>query len=1793
MPQLIVPAITAIGSFLGSTAFAVGTYAVTWGTILKTTVSAISLISALGKKAPEAIGAPGRNLTVDLDANAPRQVVYGRAALAGHRSFADCYAENQKMGFVYSLSQGECVGLHSVILDDTTVTLSGTQVSTAPWTNLVRFQTENGASSAAAFSSLVSASPFYTTAMRGRGIAKVFMEVDYDEDMLAGGFPQALFIWDGVKVYDPRKDGTRGGTGAHRIDDPATWDGAGYDNPALQALHYIHGIFQGGQKVFGLGVPASMIDFAAFAAAANVCDAVVSGAKRYTSGGVVRDNDDREGVLAAFGAAMGGAVWESAGLFTCYAGAAQASVMTLTDADLAGGIEFLPTSPFRAKVNTLRGKFTDPARDWRANSTAPVTSAAYVTEDGDEIISDEHAVMLATSAAVIHRLTRLELANRREPRTYRARWKPKTAILSEGDCVTVNSGELGVNEKARVIEFALDQDGFAQMTLRTETDAKYTAADDFTQDMPTFERINRYDPRETITPVAGDWSVAAATVSEGESTLPTLEVSGGVANKLVGSVIVEYRRAGDSGWTVWNEGRRRDAMAFSITGVAANTEYEVAVSYRNASGVLGGRTVIGQAVTGVLVSNDVVAVAGTPAADLLADVAESLTGARDLIAALDAEAETALAAGQALLDALAEPGSSAADLSSVLAEEKARLNTRADQANVRTERLENPSGNLIFDPQLALGPADWRQTPGVQPFTRETAQGRALFIRSGAAGSGVAVRAIYKQRKAAIAGERIEVGVEADAAGVAGSPVLELVSYDSGGTAISTQTLALSTGFVRSTDFFDLPTNTAEIELAVRFTSTSAGVVEGFIRRPLWRRAEPGQTAATEYSTTQPEALGRLVEERIASAREVSRATRLLLQNRDLRAKYDELVISQVDGGSALVTRIETLESSNATLSASINSLATTVATGNLGQARQIDQLRVSTNSANAIPNSNLILGPDNWTGSPTPPRVALEDGKRALVWNGPAAGAGQVARWRLDTAFPVRGGQKLEASAAFKVSGVASVALRVVWFDADMVEGDTVEADTGSPASFARLGDYDLTAPTSARYAKLEITVTASGAGAGRALATEFILTAPLEGQSALTAYTPQINSAREAVAISGRQASARQASFERHLVFQAVGARLAISQEAVAREAQDGVLGQLITTLDGAYKTADAALQTQVDARATNTRVDTVEAGAASSLSSTATAIRAELAAADAALQTDINSRATAAALTQAVSDAASARASQATTLRAEFAAADATLQTDIDTKATIASLNTAVSDAASARASLGTTIRAEFAAADATLQTDINTRATVTQLNTAVSDAAGARATLGAAIRAEFAAADAGLQTQVNTKASVTYVNEAVGDEESARATAVAALDAAYKAADATLQTQVNARATTTYVDSAIATEASSRASAIAAQETAYEAADAALQTDVNTRATTTALNQAVSDATSARAALLTQITAAYEAADASLQTQVNTKATVTQLNDAVATEAGARASADTTLQTNINGVSSTATSALSIANTANGKLTGRWGVVFDLDGRVTSAALFDDGTTRAFNLAVDVFTVEGVQPFSYDSVSGVLSAPNLVATNIDADTITVDQIVSGSFGERKVAYDEEFAFCNYTSGTRTGQPSEFNTLELTIVTTGNVEPGDQVEIRGSHRLETVFNAFSLLTWRHRVVIGGAGPTAFEGASSISQGRWAPEFLSVAGNTDNLNSHGPGNIAERGQVVLRVTVPDVAPFNEPGGHPLRAVYTIEPWDSDRPDGRVCHVAGGATLYSSANVFLRDTTLEVDVNRAGPFNS
>jgi len=102
-----------------------------------------------------------------------------------------------------------------------------------------------------------------SAADRAAGVAMAIVECTFDPDVFTSGRPTPTALFRGAKVYDPRKDSTNGGSGAHRLADATTWEWS--ENSALLAYHYA-------RHRNGWNVPATKIRTGDVIVAADACD---------------------------------------------------------------------------------------------------------------------------------------------------------------------------------------------------------------------------------------------------------------------------------------------------------------------------------------------------------------------------------------------------------------------------------------------------------------------------------------------------------------------------------------------------------------------------------------------------------------------------------------------------------------------------------------------------------------------------------------------------------------------------------------------------------------------------------------------------------------------------------------------------------------------------------------------------------------------------------------------------------------------------------------------------------------------------------------------------------------------------------------------------------------------------------------------------------------------------------------------------------------------------------------------------------------------------------------------------------------------------------------------------------------------------------------------------------------------------------------------------------------------------------------------------------------------------------
>lgn len=286
----------------------------------------------------------------------------------------------------------------------------------------------------------------WTDDHRGEGVARLICEFTFNETAFPDQRPpRVTALIRGAKVYDPRSATT-------------AWT----DNPALLMRH----VYQHAR--FGKATISAEED-TRFSAAANACDTsqgwVVDGVTEtqalYRAGMVVPFGaaakdvfDDLTRAMAGMWAFAGGQLYVRAGVYT-------ASVMTLTDADLAviqreedaESQEPVTIAVHRErarKFNTVNVRIWDEDQDYKEVGLTPVKSSALVTRDGAEL-AQEVQLSAVTYAPQAQHIAGVMMRDARDALMFEAHWKLKAWPLELFDTVAVTLARYGWTAKTFIV----------------------------------------------------------------------------------------------------------------------------------------------------------------------------------------------------------------------------------------------------------------------------------------------------------------------------------------------------------------------------------------------------------------------------------------------------------------------------------------------------------------------------------------------------------------------------------------------------------------------------------------------------------------------------------------------------------------------------------------------------------------------------------------------------------------------------------------------------------------------------------------------------------------------------------------------------------------------------------------------------------------------------------------------------------------------------------------------------------------------------------------------------------------------------------------------------------------------------------------------------------------------------------------------------------------------------------------------------------------------------------------------
>jgi len=347
----------------------------------------------------------------------------------------------------------------------------------------------------------------------GAGICYAVMTFRYDREVYSG-FPKVRFVLGGIPLYDPRKDGTAGGSGSHRFGQPATYEPS--VNPVVQVYNILRGIALPGGDVWGGECAAEDLPLATWASAMTVADVSVGGNPRYRAGLEVLVEDEPFSVIEELLKGCSGQLSEMGGVWSIRVGAPGLPVYFVTDDDIivTSPEDFDPFPAPEATYNGVAANYPDPRSGWEGKDATPRYDAAWEAEDGGRRLVADLTLPAAPYPAQVRRLMAAYAKDARRWRRHTLTLPPDAAALMPLDLISWTSARNYYSAKLfEVVEVVRDPvGGLVQVLLRERDPSDYDPPSVTLPDPPTLT-----PQLPTVQAVPG-WSVSGVSILDGAGT---------------------------------------------------------------------------------------------------------------------------------------------------------------------------------------------------------------------------------------------------------------------------------------------------------------------------------------------------------------------------------------------------------------------------------------------------------------------------------------------------------------------------------------------------------------------------------------------------------------------------------------------------------------------------------------------------------------------------------------------------------------------------------------------------------------------------------------------------------------------------------------------------------------------------------------------------------------------------------------------------------------------------------------------------------------------------------------------------------------------------------------------------------------------------------------------------------------------------------------------------------------------------------------------------------------------------
>ena len=472
MPQ-IAAAITAAATAFGATT--AGSFLTT--TILGKLLTSVAL-SALSLALAPRPRAPGiKTSQTQTGGTNPCQFILGRYATAGSAAAPAMShgtagkTPNAYLTYVLEVSDAPVTALDGLIIDGTKVTIGTTphadyglpilgDFTDRAW---IRFHTGSQTTADPMLLARYADYPDrpWQADMIGRGLAYAILTFRYDREVY-DSLPTVRFVVDGLKLYDPRKDTSVGGSGAQRWATPSTW---GFTrNPIVMVYNILRGITLPDGHRWGGDCAAEDLPLGNWLAAMNLCDTEVTLAKggtvpRYTAGFEVAVDDEPAAVIEELLKACHGQLVDMGGIWKVRAGGLGLPVYFFTDDDIIATRpeEFDPFPGLGETFNAISATYPEPASLWESREAPPRYNATWEAEDGHRRLVAALALPAVTHPRQVQHLMQAAIRDHRRMRRHNLTLTPAAAMLEPLDVISWTSARNGYVAKSfEVAEVAED-----------------------------------------------------------------------------------------------------------------------------------------------------------------------------------------------------------------------------------------------------------------------------------------------------------------------------------------------------------------------------------------------------------------------------------------------------------------------------------------------------------------------------------------------------------------------------------------------------------------------------------------------------------------------------------------------------------------------------------------------------------------------------------------------------------------------------------------------------------------------------------------------------------------------------------------------------------------------------------------------------------------------------------------------------------------------------------------------------------------------------------------------------------------------------------------------------------------------------------------------------------------------------------------------------------------------------------------------------------------------------------------